>query len=1019
MCNIRRMSAPLDLTSHYKLEQVLSWTGVARTFRGVDPVGGEPVAVKLLTLGASSRAADAQRFESGVGILKSLQHPSLPRIVAGGVAPSGDAYLVTGWIEGKSLDDEKEPAVEAVLSAMLRIVEGLESLALHGLVHLNLIPENILLSKDGAKLIGWGPSLVSIDRQASPKSSSDGPIHNFTAPELLQPRSAGEALWRADLYSIALMTARLLGAQIAAPGSPSPSVRFSRDLSDQLGRAEELRGVVQRCLIRDPEQRPGAYSELTRALQHAMPRTARAVSDTQPVDVVSPPASPAGGMEDQTIIMGAGVATAAAAAHAAKVGMDGEAPSTPEEKGSFDATATPAPEASTNPSGARIGDATTAMPVGSLIDQVADVSPVVPAPSGSASEASQAVGDATVMMPTAVDATVRIPTQPAAPEPPNPMDQTVQLSTLPEPDLPKAEPLKVASAEAEPLAAVPPPVPPVPKLAGGGPDAPSAKSTRSGKKSASAATAPKPGPVKTSSPVETMPTAKTAKPPSAPKKAAKAADLPRAAGPPSIEPSSSSAKSDASKPESQPTPVEKAAASKTLAAAAASKPAPAGGTANSGSKIPAPVPESSSTPKIPLAVILAGAAGLVLLMIVSLVAVFFIRGRSTPEEIVETPPPPIQAPVVPAIEDLDLIDLAPELPEALVQTLELIADEKWLEARKTLAALAEEEADGNLDPELCAAFRSVEETLIMARRDQVRAGLEEGLRQANAAGVQRVLRAMDGAEEAAILSRRGGARVLSRSRLLVTSNRGFSQALDDGDAVAALQIALEMKSKDEPLAERLGWLDRALGILDSRVEVLIAAGRLEEAEVVLAQIESAAPGRNGTTARRDRIAQERASDKRYDTLLTSARDAGTRGRPHEGFAMLEGVQVPADRRGEFDGLSAELQRRFTQMDAGAPEIAAPNPEYRRGTPIEIELEVKDDYEVMGVTLFVRQAKGTSYTEIDAQKGSDGRYLVTIEASVHDDRNLRYYVTAVDRSGHEGRVGSGDQPLEIKRKRWFN
>ena len=60
------MTAPQDLTSHYRLEQVLSWTGVARTFRGIDPDSGDPVAVKLLTLGATHRKIAAYLAALGI-----------------------------------------------------------------------------------------------------------------------------------------------------------------------------------------------------------------------------------------------------------------------------------------------------------------------------------------------------------------------------------------------------------------------------------------------------------------------------------------------------------------------------------------------------------------------------------------------------------------------------------------------------------------------------------------------------------------------------------------------------------------------------------------------------------------------------------------------------------------------------------------------------------------------------------------------------------------------------------------
>ncbi len=985
------MATPLDLTSHYKLEQVLSWTGVARTFRGLDPDTAEPVAVKLLTLGASNRAADAQRFESGIEILRSLQHPSLPEIVAGGVAASGDAYLVTRWIEGPSLSEVESPSVEVVLTTMLRTVEGLESLALHGLVHLNLVPENVLLGEEGAKLIGWGPSLVTVDRQASPKSSSDGPIHTFTAPELLQPRRAGEALWRADLYSVALMSARLLGAQIAAAGTPSPTVRFSRELSDQLGRAEELRAVLQRCLIQDPEQRPGAYSELTRALQHAMPRTARAVSDTQPVAVPkndSTEPMPTAPSEDATVQMEPGAAADAAAAYAAQQAAASGEDSLPGDDappGNFEATVampTAAPEGGPPPV-APPPDAPPPPVSPSATVQISAAALEEQAAAPEADDAEQALAEAaestgtvdtvpepeleeapedTVPAPPVLSETVALPAQASTEEgvaPPRVDSGTIPMAA---PEIPNASSdatVRTPLPETPPVAPPPPGEPPTVEQAP--PEIPNADDA----------------------PAERLPPA----PPPSPPSAAEDAPAPSSPEPPVAAPKSSSPK---------PPAVEAPAAA-----------------------APAAEPRTGGRIKLPWILAAAAVGGLLLLLgLVLVVRALLGGGEEEPE-----PTPVVQTPVAvePNPELIVSDELRPDaaLPAELLAAMDAAAEGNLLAARSALAPILELEADGDLAPELCEAVRSFEQTLVLLRVDQVQRGLAAALQRASPDRVQRVLRAMNRGEEVAVRSA-GGAAAIDRGRALVQANRDFEGALEDGDAVAALQVALDYRGQDRASADALGWVDRVLGILDSRVDVLISAGRLEEAETVLDRIDAAQPGRSGSSGRRDRIAQERASDRRFDTLLAAARETGERRRPHEGIEMIDGAQLPGDRRAPFAALRAELTEQFQQLDRQAPSVdVVGEPEFRRGDAAEVLLRVQDDYEVVGVRAFVRQARATSFIEVQAERTGEGEFRLSIDPSVHGDRNLRFYVEARDRSGHTGTAGSEAAPLEIKRKRWYN
>ncbi|HVS15450.1 MAG TPA: protein kinase, partial [Thermoanaerobaculia bacterium] len=279
------MQEPRDLTALYQLKQLLNWTASARTFSGTHPTSGEPVAVKLLSLSRAPAVDElGRRFENIARVLQALGHPALPHVLEYGLTPTGDAFLVTRWIEGTPLPTDQTIEPAKLLPMVLQVVGALETVSLHGIAHLNLTPDNVLVQADGTgRLLGWGTSLLTVDWQSAPTERVDsGPASPWSAPELMKPLFPGGAPWRADLYSVALICTQLLGAQIESRGDAAPSVRFDKALSGRIKQPEKLRQVLESCLRRAPKERPDTYAVLAQAIQHAMPR-GESPKETRPV----------------------------------------------------------------------------------------------------------------------------------------------------------------------------------------------------------------------------------------------------------------------------------------------------------------------------------------------------------------------------------------------------------------------------------------------------------------------------------------------------------------------------------------------------------------------------------------------------------------------------------------------------------------------------------------------------------------------------------------------------------------
>jgi eukaryotic-like serine/threonine-protein kinase len=113
------------------------------------------VAIKILPAYLSERPDSKQRFEREARAISSLQHPNICTLFDIG-SHDGTNYLVMEYLEGETLADRltRGPLPpDQVLKYGVEIAEGLEKAHRSGVVHHDLKPGNIMLTKSGAKLM--------------------------------------------------------------------------------------------------------------------------------------------------------------------------------------------------------------------------------------------------------------------------------------------------------------------------------------------------------------------------------------------------------------------------------------------------------------------------------------------------------------------------------------------------------------------------------------------------------------------------------------------------------------------------------------------------------------------------------------------------------------------------------------------------------------------------------------------------------------------------------------------------
>ena len=283
----------------YALVGQLGSGGMGRVFLGRS-MGGRLVAVKVIR---SDLAADPDfrtRFRREVAAARKVSG-LYTAVVVDADADAEEPWLATAYVAGPSLTEAVHDHGPLPPRSALALAAGLaESLvAIHkvGVVHRDLKPSNVLLAEDGPRLIDFGISRAAESTSVTRAGFVIG-SPGFMSPEQAQGHDVGPP---SDIFSLGAVLAFAATGEAPFGGGSTAALVFRVVFAPpQLDAVPgELRSLVERCLAKDPGQRPAASELLTEigAMQPEAgwlpgPVTA-ALAGSQAQVVTSPPPPPA------------------------------------------------------------------------------------------------------------------------------------------------------------------------------------------------------------------------------------------------------------------------------------------------------------------------------------------------------------------------------------------------------------------------------------------------------------------------------------------------------------------------------------------------------------------------------------------------------------------------------------------------------------------------------------------------------------------------------------------------------
>jgi eukaryotic-like serine/threonine-protein kinase len=245
--------------------------GMGEVYRARDTRLDREVAIKILPGHLSSNSEARQRFEREAKTVSGLNHPNICTLHDIGHQDGVD-FIVMELLEGETLEQRlhKGPMLlDDVLKYGAQIADALDKAHGGGVVHRDLKPGNIMLTKSGAKLLDFGlakPSLelnsmATLTQAASPITQQGMIVGTF---QYMSPEQvAGQDLdWRSDIFSLGAVLYEMMTGRKAFPGKSQLSVASAILEKEPEAMSAivpltppSLDRAIRRCLAKDREDR--------------------------------------------------------------------------------------------------------------------------------------------------------------------------------------------------------------------------------------------------------------------------------------------------------------------------------------------------------------------------------------------------------------------------------------------------------------------------------------------------------------------------------------------------------------------------------------------------------------------------------------------------------------------------------------------------------------------------------------------------------------------------------------------
>jgi Tol biopolymer transport system component len=265
---------------------------MGEVYRALDTRLDRNVAVKVLPAELALNPERRARFEREARAVSALNHPHICALYDVG-RENGIDYLVLEYLEGETLADRllRGPLpLEQALRAGAQLADALDKAHRAGIVHRDVKPGNVMLTKSGPKLLDFGVARLrkglgggngddSTPTEARPLTEEGtflGTLQ-YMAPEQLEGKGVDA---RTDIFALGSVVYEMVtGKRAFAGGSHASLIAAILEKEPEPLTPPALERVIRRCVTKDPDERWQSAADLGVQLQWVAGEGARAAAE--------------------------------------------------------------------------------------------------------------------------------------------------------------------------------------------------------------------------------------------------------------------------------------------------------------------------------------------------------------------------------------------------------------------------------------------------------------------------------------------------------------------------------------------------------------------------------------------------------------------------------------------------------------------------------------------------------------------------------------------------------------------
>lgn len=269
------MKDGIFIGDRYEVLSKVGSGGMADVYKGKDHKLNRFVAIKILKKEYREDELFVRKFQSEAQAAAGLMHPNIVNVYDVG-EESGLYYMVMELVEGITLKDyiTKKGVLSSkeVISIAIQVANGIEAAHLHNIVHRDIKPQNIIISKEGkVKVTDFGIAKATSSNTIS--TNALGSVH-YTSPE--QARG-GFSDFKSDIYSLGITMYEMATGHLPFDGDTAVSIAI-KHLQEEITPPSEyvedipfsLEQIILKCTQKSADRRYQDVASLKEDLKRSL-----------------------------------------------------------------------------------------------------------------------------------------------------------------------------------------------------------------------------------------------------------------------------------------------------------------------------------------------------------------------------------------------------------------------------------------------------------------------------------------------------------------------------------------------------------------------------------------------------------------------------------------------------------------------------------------------------------------------------------------------------------------------------